>query len=1091
MRQRRPGTVLVFGLVALLATAPASFAQRTTGGISGTITDATGGVLPGVNVTATCTDTNQARAAVSDSQGGFVFPELTVCLYRVTAELPGFKTVAREAPVVANGVAKVDFRLEVGAQSETIIVEASSAVVEFSDKLNSRIDSKRIEALPLSGRDFNSLLNVMPGVQHRPGGGFQGVNISGARTSSNNFMIDGISNNEVYYGDTVLNQVAILGVPATLVPTDAIGDFTVQQTPSAEFGVKGGAAINIVMKSGSNTPHGTGYYFRHDDWTDAPNYFDVRSAARLGTEAKPAALKNQQYGGTFGGPIVKDKVFFFGYYEGQRLNVLTPYDVHVPTDAQISSARQRIAAVPGLRPSSIGENLIKFYPTDPTGSMHVLGSTVANMNTYSLKLDHQLNANNLINERVFYGRSFQSAPSGNSGEIVSPNQPVDLFNSVTDPTAAGLVGVVWNSTISNRTMLETRFGFNYFSNPIVVNNSIDPQSLGINTGPLDAANFGVPSVNTPFGHIGGVGGYPIFVTPSTDFQIASSLTHTRGAHTFKMGGSFDRTYNKSIRDQARTSLTANGGPSGSDVDALVELLLARFESASRAFGKTERNMTQKSGGAYINDDWKIHSRLTLSLGLRYELTTPISEKNNLATNFFPDRGLIQLGSSGLSQLYKTDKNNFGPRAGFAWDPAGDGRTSVRAGYALTYDVVPMGVLHPGLFNTPALGVFSLALNQTPRVAPEVAAATCVDPNNSVAGGDYICLQPGVPAFGSSPTGAPPFNITNVPDDFHSGYYHYFHATFQREILRNNSVTVTYIGSRGKDLAWRRNINSPVLGSPTSGAVDSRRPFFAQYPQFRNIFQFTNDGKSWYDSMQLSFRQNQWHGINTQYNYTLSKCTDYNSTNRNLTTAQAMNPYDPANDEGPCTYDIRHNFNLGGSYAIPGTSLGGYPLTLGAVFSALSGRPFTPNVGTFDQSGQAINAIRADCLADPIYDYSLSYLFPDLNTTRSAITNAAQAFATPAAGKLGSCGRDSARGPNFAQFDMNFIKEFRLRGTSRIQARWEIFNLTNRVNLGAFQSTSVRSSSFGKIGSTPDVDRGNPVLGTGGPRAMQWALKVLF
>src|SRR5436190_15503338 len=491
MRQRRLGTVLVLLLVAVLATTHAAFAQRTSGGISGTIT-----------------------------------------------------------------------------------VEASSAVIEFSDKLNNRIDSKRIEAMPLSGRDFNSLLNVMPGIQHRPGGGFQGVNISGARTSSNNFMIDGISNNEVYYGDTVMNQVAILGVPATLVPTDAIGDLTVQQTPSAEFGVKGGAAINIVMKSGSNTPHGTGYYFRHDDWTDSPNYFDVRSAARLGTEAKPAALKNQQYGGTFGGPIVKDKAFFFGYYEGQRLNVLTPYDVHVPTDAQISSARQRIAAV-GLRPSSIGENLIKFYPTDPTGSMHVLGSTVANMSTYSLKLDHQLNANNLINERVFYGRSFQSAPSGNSGEIVSPNQPVDLYNSVTDPTAAALVGVVWNSTISNRTLLETRFGFNYFSNPIVVNNSIDPQSLGINTGPLDAANFGVPSVNTPFGHIGGVGGYPIFVTPSTDFSLAASLSHTRGGHTLKIGGSWDRMYNKSIRDQARTSVTANGRTSD-DVDALVGLLLARF-----------------------------------------------------------------------------------------------------------------------------------------------------------------------------------------------------------------------------------------------------------------------------------------------------------------------------------------------------------------------------------------------------------------------------------------------------------------------------------------------------------------------------------
>src|SRR5215471_5765123 len=359
-------------LVTLFGT-PA-FAQRTTGSISGTVMDTTNSVMPGATVTAVCNDTNLTRTAVTDSQGGFSIPELPICTYTVRAELQGFKTVSRETPLTANAVAKVDFRLEVGSVSETVTVEAVSPLIEFSDKLNSRVESARIEALPLSGRDFNSLLNVMPGVQHRAGGGFQGVNIGGARTSSNNFMIDGISNNEVYYGDTVLNQTAIVGIPATLVPMDAIGDFTVQQTPSAEFGVKGGAAINIVMKSGTNVPHGTAYYFRHDDWTDSPNFFDVRAAQKVGKTADPTPIKNQQYGGTFGGPIRKDKAFFFGYYEGQRLTVTTPYDVHVPTADQIALARARIAAA-GLQVNPIGENLIKFYPTDPTGTVHILGAT--------------------------------------------------------------------------------------------------------------------------------------------------------------------------------------------------------------------------------------------------------------------------------------------------------------------------------------------------------------------------------------------------------------------------------------------------------------------------------------------------------------------------------------------------------------------------------------------------------------------------------------------------------------------------------------------------------------------------------------------
>src|SRR5437773_2444569 len=318
--QRRSWPTLVLAVITGLATPTSVFAQRTSGDISGTVTDTTGGVLPGVTVTAVCPETSFTRTGVTDGTGGFRLSELPICTYKVTTELTGFKSVSREAPVTSNSVAKADFKLEVGTQSETITVQGVSALIEFSDKLNNRVDSARIESMPLSGRDFNSLLNVMPGVQHRPGGGFQGVNIGGARTSSNNFMIDGISNNEVYYGDTVMNQSAIVGIPATLVPMDAIGDFTVQQTPSAEFGVKGGAAINIVMKSGTNLPHGTGYYFRHDDKFDSPNFFDIRAAQRLGNDANPTPITNQQYGGTFGGPIVKDKAFFLGYYEGQRLN---------------------------------------------------------------------------------------------------------------------------------------------------------------------------------------------------------------------------------------------------------------------------------------------------------------------------------------------------------------------------------------------------------------------------------------------------------------------------------------------------------------------------------------------------------------------------------------------------------------------------------------------------------------------------------------------------------------------------------------------------------------------------------------------------
>jgi carboxypeptidase family protein len=1088
MRHLRLVVTAFLGLALSIMLCTTAFAQKTTGDITGTVSDSTGAVLPGVSVTAVCPSTNLTRVTTTDAQGGYSLPELPVCVYRVKTELQGFKAIARDAQVAVNTVAKVDFKLEVGAQSETVTVEGVSPLVEFSDKLNNNVDKDRIDSIPLSGRDFNSLLGVTPGVQRDPGGGFLAVSISGARRTSNNYMIDGISNNDRYYGDSVMNQTGVVGVPATLVPMDAIAEFTVQQTPSAEFGVKGGGAINVVMKSGTNVPHGTGYYFRHDDWADSPNFFVERN----GGDKTP--VKNQQYGTTFGGPIRKDKTFFFGYYEGQRLRVTSPYQAAVPTAAEIASARGRIAAA-GLTTNPIGENLLQFYPTDPSGSLTVNSANIVDMNTFSVKIDHKLNVNNQISGRYFMGQSFQSAPAF-VGELTPANGPVDMFNSVTDPTRAQLAGLVWTSTMSNRTLLEVRLGYNRFSQTIGINNSIDPKSLGLDTGPLDAADFGVPAVYLGyFGYIGGVGGYPISTKPTQTIDLSGALTTTRGQHTLKVGGNWQLGKNHSLRNRARSVLSVTGG-TGDDVDSLVGLLLGRFDSVSRSFGSTSRDLSQYSIGGFINDDMKLSSRLTVSLGLRYDINGPMTEKNNIASNFFPDRGLVQVGQ-GIDRLYNGDYNNFGPRAGFAWDVTGDGRTSLRSGYALTYDLPDFKTLHSpnttwsglgarsGSFTNPDLDAFSVTLSGSLTHAPDDPNVTCFNANTGGAG-DFICAQPGVPLYGSSPNGQPPFNAFAVPTTYSTPMYHYFHATLQRELFKSNAVTVSYVGSRGRNQSWFRDINGPPLGTPTD-AIQQNRPFNAQFPTLAHIIELTNDGKSWYDSVQFSYRQNNWHGINTQYNYTLSKCEDLNSDNsrgRN-NFPQANNPYDPASNRGPCDFDRRHNFNISGTYSIPeSASLGAISRgwEIGTVFTALSGRPFTANLGSFDRSGLNTGSLRANCTGDIQYDFTNPDQF---------ITNAATVFSTPANGTLGTCGRNSVRQPGLAQWDLNIIKQFTLSGNTRIQARWEIFNLLNRVNLGLPVNTSVRSSSFGTIGSTPDVDAGNPVIAQGGPRAMQWAVKILF
>jgi hypothetical protein len=1093
MRAVPVGFRLLVAFFVVVVLARTASAQKTTGDITGSVADTTGAVVPGATVTALCAATGFSRVATTDNQGGFSLPELPVCVYKVTVDLPGFKTVSREVQVAVNTVAKSDFRLEVGAQSETVTVQGVTPLVEFSDKLNNNVDKERIDQIPLSGRDFNSLLGVTPGVQRDPGGGFLAVSISGARHTSNNYMIDGISNNDRYYGDSVLNQTGVVGVPATLVPMDAIAEFTVQQTPSAEFGVKGGGAINVVMKSGTNQPHGTAYYFRHDDWTDSPNFFVKRAAKEAGRPVETTPVKNQQYGGTFGGPLKQDRTFFFGYYEGQRLAVTSPYQAQVPTPGQISAARARIAAA-GLATNPIGENLLKYYPVDPSGQLTVNSANVANMNTFSVKIDHQVNPQNLVNGRLFYGRSYQSAPAF-VGELTPANGPQDMFNSVTDPTKIALVGLVWNSTVSQRSFLQVRFGYNQMSQTIDVNNKIDPASLGLNTGPLDAADLGVPEVDLgTFGYIGGVGGYPITTAPTRTYDVSASLTQTREQHTLKIGGTWQRGTNHSVRNRARSIIGVTGGGSFDEVDSLVGLLLGRFDNISRTFGSTSRDMSQNSVGAYVNDDWKMSSRVTVSLGLRYDVNLPLKEVNNLASNFIPGRGLVQLGA-GLDRLYDVDRNNFGPRAGIAWDVSGDGRTSVRSGYALTYDLPDFKTIHSpnttwsglgaraGAMTNPNLAVYSVTLNGSQSKKPDDRTATCINPNAAVPTGDFVCAQPGVAIFGSSPTGQPPFNAFAVPTDYRTPMYHYFHATLQRELFRGNAVTATYLGSRGRDQSWFRDINGAPVGTPV-GNPQPFRPFVAQSPTLGHIIQLTNDGKSWYNALQLSYRQQSWHGINTQYNYTLSKCEDYNSDNsRNREDfPQANNPYDPAANKGPCRFDRRHNFNVGGVYAIPGANAATRGWEVGTVFTALSGRPFTPNISSRDRTGQDIGSIRADCLTAPTYNFT----DPD-----KFITNASEAFADPAAGRLGSCGRNSARQPGLSQWDVNIVKQFHVSGNTRVQARWEIFNLLNRVNLGLPQSTNVRSGLFGTIGSTPDVDAGNPVIAQGGPRSMQWALKIIF
>src|SRR5690242_11269807 len=342
----RPRAFCIFVLLFVLMTCGWLLAQKISGDISGDVTDSSGAVVPHATVTAQNIGTNVTRAANTSDTGSFRINDLPIGTYRVSVTAAGFKTLERQVEVSAGGLTHADYVMQVGQRTETVNVEGAAPLVELSANNNNYVDNAKIETVPLNGRDFNSLLAITPGVQRAPGGGFLAISINGARTTSNNYLIDGLYNNDRYYGDSAVNQTGVVGIPATIFPPEAIEELAVQETPSAEFGVKGGAPINMVMKSGTNSWHGTGTWVRHTNFADAPNYFANHTTDNCGSpgECQSTPLHNNQFGGTFGGPFIKDKAFFFVYYEGQRYKSQAISSRTVPSTADVQAVQADIAS---------------------------------------------------------------------------------------------------------------------------------------------------------------------------------------------------------------------------------------------------------------------------------------------------------------------------------------------------------------------------------------------------------------------------------------------------------------------------------------------------------------------------------------------------------------------------------------------------------------------------------------------------------------------------------------------------------------------------------------------------------------------------
>lgn len=1124
----------------VLLTTLSAFGQTTAGRILGTVTDQTGAVVKGARLFIADTDHGTSRAFVSNEAGDYVASNLAPGLYAVTAEAQGFKrtTVSAVRVEVARDV-RIDLHLEPGAITQTITVTAEAPIlVTTNDTLGGTFSNQAINDLPLKGRDFQNLVVLRPGVQRYPGGGFLSISSNGNRPEDNNFIVDGIDNNDPYYSTTVINQEGVQGTPATHLPIDAIQEFNVQENPPAEFGWKPGAIVNVGLKSGTNDLHGTGFYFGRNNVLDARNWFNSKPDPQKG-------LRLHQFGVSVGGPIVRKKLFYFGAYEGVRDLVGNAEILQTPATASVGDSSQSIpdaissVQTHGLPVNALSQKLAALFPTNAginsqgPGNLSLGFPNTNREDNALIKTDYHMSDRHMVAVRYFIGDSLQV-------ERDIPFLQPEWRSQA--QTRVQVLGVNWVWMPGPRWSNEMRFGYNrLYQSIFTLDHTLDPQSYGINTGVVDPLNFGMPEIAvTGFTSLGGVHGWPLLTTPNETFQLTDNVSYTAGKHAFKFGGEFRHGSTVNTRDPyGKGRIRFQGGLAFAGSSPLEDFI-AGFPSRGRVFiGNSQRHARIQSAAGFIQDDWRISSRLTLNLGLRYSVNGAIKEENNLLGNFDANHGLLQVGRD-VDAPYKVDRNNFAPRLGLAWDPWGHGKTVIRAGGSVIYEIPPLQVFlgQNGMDNsaTPGINVVPTgALGVQPGGGKIATGTVDVD-------GSALHWNMAGPVFPSSTIdcNASPCDTFAVDPNLRTPYVISWNLNVQQAIGPSTSLQVGYVGSKGIKLYSVYDINQVDPNSPAEIACghceQGGRPFATKFPFLRFINQLTNGYGSSYNGLQASLTQRTAHGLYFVAGYTYSHSLDQASLNR---PQQPQDSRHPELEYGNSDLDIRHRFTLSTTYAIPGRKSwgqmlqgwgvnsivvlqGGQPwsvvdgfvsgddISLTGEFTDrwnFAGNPkdfrpspsgpipfFAPN--TFGMnSGQPLG--NAACLAQAPAGHLAEFVAQ--LATFGCYVEGTGVLTPPLPGQYGTMGRNIFRGPGLYNWDFSVTKDWRLADRATLQFRAEFFNILNHPSFAnpfgvggqlANVDPSV-PSSFGLASATPDVAAANPVLGTGGPRNIQFGLKVRF
>jgi hypothetical protein len=1080
--------------------------------IQGTVTDQAGAAVPNATVTITDLGTNREVTAQTNEEGIFSVLALQPGKYKISVAQSNFKTTTQDVTLEVAQNATLNFALEPGAVTETVTITTDAPLVETSSSsIGAVVQTEQIVQLPLNGRNILELARLTPGVTQGVIGGFASgaggdaetyrggntggaaLSVNGQRTQANNFLLDGVDNNE-----SLVNTINIF--PSA----EAVQEFRVQTSvATAEFGRGGGAIINSVIKSGQNDFHGSSYLFIRNSALDArPAFYDS-----VANQRRTPLFRRSQFGGTVGGPVVipgfgegtpsffnlKDKVFFFFSYDGLRQFLPRATDTAtVPTaafrngdfSALTTQLRDpltglnicntagnplcngvpynRLDLLPAGRLNQAALAYLRAFPL-PNNGTGIIGNFINTRNeidkqdVFDWRVDANLNDTNQLFVRMNYGRYSQTVESR------LPTLPAG-FGSGSNPTRTKAVVLGWNSSITPNIFNELRLQANrlrYGYEPPFGDQALSA-SLGIVNANRDSSLGGgalIGGYNSQLEYTGDYGPYRV---PQNTYQLVDSLSFVHGNHTFKFGGTILKRNVQLFRPIAGKGyffLYGNGDATQCGGSATNEGGTTRFEQADLLIGFVCRydigfqnglvGTTNWENGGFAQDDWKITRKLTLNLGMRYEYFTNPAEEYARQANFDLTTGHLVLAQNSNDTLTNTDKNNFSPRLGFAYDLFGKGKSVIRGGYGIFYFLDRGGINNQLAQNPPYSGNLSFSYGAGYRIT--LSGQGPLNTNNNTLATQALPL-PQVnlsPAFLNNPVNA---SVLAVLPDNKTSNVQQFNIQYQQQLTGNTALSIGYVGTRGRNLILYYNLNGTALTTATSTSCPiAGRTVGSCYPGLGSVNVRDDAGRSQYDSLQIQLQRRFTKGWQYIASYTLSKTKDNGEGAFDRTSNGGLNYIEPY---ATSRLDYPHVLSFETVYELPfgrgrqfGSDIpkaldfiaGGWQIN--GIFRAQSGNPFDVRVN--------------DRLVNVTGD-------PYANTNGGAFLNRS-AF-TPVTTGIGNLERNSLRSPSTYQLNLGISKNFDFTERARLQFRAEAFNLTNKTQLGSPNTDYNNTSTFNGFGT---------------------------